>query len=211
METKYIAYYRVSTVKQGQSGFGLEAQKQAVQSYLSTIKGLLVAEHAEIETGKRSDRAELQRALEDCRRHKAKLVIAKLDRLSRNVAFISSLMDSKVEFVACDTPYATRFTLHILAAVAEHEREMIATRTKAALQVAKARGVILGNPEQALANKEQALERARKLAPMLKKYVGKSANWIAGELMVRGVQAPNGAKWSAQTVLRVKRRIVDMD
>jgi hypothetical protein len=119
-------YYRVSTDRQGRSGLGLEAQREAVRHHLAGVGGTLISEHTEIETGKRNDRIELQNALACCRRHKAKLVIAKLDRFSRNVAFIAAMMDSRVEFVACDNPHATRLTLHILAAVAEHEREMIA-------------------------------------------------------------------------------------
>src|SRR5262249_19254047 len=140
--TAFIAYYRVSTDRQGRSGLGLEAQQAAVRAYLG--QAAPIAEFTEVETGKRNDRPELKEALALCRKRKAKLVIAKLDRLSRNLAFIAALMDSGVEFVAVDNPHATRLTLHILAAVAEHERLMIAERTKAALQAAKARGVRLG-------------------------------------------------------------------
>ena len=122
----YVAYYRVSTDRQGRSGLGLEAQREAVRHYLAGVGGTLAAEHTEVETGRRNDRPELQKALAACRRCKTKIVIAKLDRLSRNVAFIAAMMDSGVEFVACDNPHATRLTLHILAAVAEHERELIA-------------------------------------------------------------------------------------
>jgi DNA invertase Pin-like site-specific DNA recombinase len=143
---RFIAYYRVSTVQQGRSGLGLEAQRSAVQQHLGSVGGVPAAEYTEVETGKRHDRPQLQMALADCRRRRAKLIIAKLDRLSRNLAFIAALMDGETEFVACDNPYATRLTLHILAAVAEHEREMIAARTRAALQAAKARGVRLGIP-----------------------------------------------------------------
>ena len=137
MSSLFVAYYRVSTDRQGRSGLGLEAQRAAIRGYLG--QATPSAEFTEIETGKRNDRPELERALALCRKRKAKLVIAKLDRLSRNLAFIAALMDSGVEFVAVDNPHATRLTLHILAAVAEHAREMIAERTKAALQAAKAR------------------------------------------------------------------------
>src|SRR6516164_108584 len=113
----FIAYYRVSTERQGRSGLGLEAQRSAVQRYLRSFGGGLIGEYTEIETGKRNDRPELRAALAACRRRRARLVIAKLDRLSRNVAFIAALMDSRAEFVACDNPHATRLTLHILAAV----------------------------------------------------------------------------------------------
>src|ERR1700756_1718867 len=111
---QFVAYYRVSTDRQGRSGLGLEAQQKAVRDYLSG--GQIIAEFVEIETGKRNDRPELGRALAACRRHKAKLVIAKLDRLSRNLAFIATLMDAGAEFIAVDNPHANRLTLHILAA-----------------------------------------------------------------------------------------------
>ena len=138
---KFVAYYRVSTDKQGQSGLGLDAQRAAVMTYLNGGPWKLVAEHTEVETGKRADRPELQKALAACRKHKGKLIIAKLDRLSRNLAFIATLMDSNVEFIAADNPHANRLTVHILAAVAEHERAAISERTKAALAAAKRRGV----------------------------------------------------------------------
>src|SRR3954451_10900345 len=143
---KFVAYYRVSTARQGASGLGLEAQREAVACYLNGGSWTLAAEFVEIESGKRNDRPELTEALATCRRIGATLIIAKLDRLARNVAFVSNLMESGVEFVAVDFPTANRLTIHILAAVAEHEREMISTRTKAALAAAKARGTRLGNP-----------------------------------------------------------------
>src|ERR1700722_18712806 len=136
MSGPFVAYYRVSTDRQGRSGLGLEAQQAAGPWYLGAA--VPIAEFTEVETGKRNDRPQLDQALALCRKRKARLVIAKLDRLSRNLAFIAALMDASVEFVAVDNPHATRLTLHILAAVAEHEREMIAQRTKAALQAAKA-------------------------------------------------------------------------
>jgi len=108
--TVFIAYYRVSTDKQGKSGLGLEAQRAAVAHYLGSVGGSLHAEFTEVETGKRNDRPELQKALAACRKQKARLVIAKLDRLSRNVAFIAAMMDAGVEFVACDNPHATRLS-----------------------------------------------------------------------------------------------------
>ena len=206
MARQFVAYYRVSTDRQGRSGLGLEAQQAAVRGYLGAEAP--IAEFTEIETGKRNDRPELVRALALCRKRKAKLVIAKLDRLSRNLAFIATMMDSGVEFVAVDNPHATRLTLHILAAVAEHEREMIANRTKAALQAAKARGIRLGrNGADRLAPtyRAEAMERARQLAPLLAelKQAGMSARRMAAELTVRGVPTPNGAKWHGQTVRRM--------
>ena len=127
---KWVSYLRVSTDRQGRSGLGLEAQRQAVTDYLNGGNWALVSEFVEVESGKRSDRPQLAAALAACRKHKAKLVIAKLDRLSRNVAFIASLMDGNVDFVCCDFPTANRLTLHILAAVAEHEREAIQRQDK---------------------------------------------------------------------------------
>jgi DNA invertase Pin-like site-specific DNA recombinase len=129
---RFVAYYRVSTDRQGKSGLGLEAQREAVQSYLDGGSWTLAAEVTEVESGKRNDRPELDRALGLCRLYGATLVVAKLDRLARNVAFISKLMESGVDFVAVDFPQANRLTVHILAAVAEHEAAMISARTKAA-------------------------------------------------------------------------------
>src|SRR5262245_12406288 len=140
MRGRFIAYYRVSTDKQGKYGLGLDAQRKAVLDFLDGGKWELVGEFTEIESGKRNDRPELEKALAACKKHRAKLVIAKLDRLSRNVAFIAMLMDRKVDFVCCDNPTAAKFTIHILAAVAEHERDAISARTKAALAAAKANG-----------------------------------------------------------------------
>src|SRR6202045_4658165 len=143
---KFVAYFRVSTERQGKSGLGLEAQRESVMNYLDGGRWTLVAEFTEIESGKRNDRPELERTLAACKKQKAKLVIAKLDRLSRNLAFIATLTDSGVEFVAVDNPHANKLTIHILAAVAQHEREIISARTSAALKAAKARGKLLGNP-----------------------------------------------------------------
>src|SRR3954451_24854366 len=143
---RFVAYYRVSTDRQGRSGLGLDAQRAAVTEYLNGGNWQLVAEFTEVESGRKNDRPKLAKALAACRRIGATLIIAKLDRLARNVAFVSNLMEAGVEFVAVDFPTANRLTIHILAAVAEHEREMISTRTKAALAAAKARGTRLGNP-----------------------------------------------------------------
>jgi len=143
-EGKFIAYYRVSTKRQGRSGLGLEAQEAAVRDFLNGGNWRLVKEFTEIESGKRTDRPQLEKAFQACRVYGAKLIIAKLDRLARNVAFISNLMESGVEFEAVDFPQANRLTIHIMAAMAEHEAKMISERTKAALAAAKRRGVKLG-------------------------------------------------------------------
>lgn len=128
--TPFVAYYRVSTAKQGMSGLGLEAQHTAVRSYLATIGGELVGEFTEVESGRRKTRPQLTAALVACRKLRARLVIAKLDRLARNVAFVANLMDSRVEFVAVDNPNATRLVLHVLAAFAEEEGVRVAEEPK---------------------------------------------------------------------------------
>ena len=152
-----VAYYRVSTERQGQSGLGLDAQRSAVEAYVGDRN--LLDEFMEVENGRKDNRPQLAAALTLCRQKKAVLVIAKLDRLAPSVAFISNLMESGVEFVAVDMPQANRLTLHILAAVAEHEREMISQRARVALQAAKARGVRLGNPQPNLANASKAASK----------------------------------------------------
>lgn len=146
---KFVAYYRVSSKTQGQSGLGLEAQQEAVRRHLNGGDWELVAEFTEVESGTRkgNNRPELAKALARCKKEKATLVIAKLDRLARNVYFVSGLMESGVEFKAVDIPHANKLTIHILAAVAEAEAEAISRRTKEALAAAKARGVKLGKPE----------------------------------------------------------------
>lgn len=147
---QYVAYYRVSTQRQGRSGLGLDAQKQAVRDYLHGGTWVLIGEYKEVETGKGSNalerRPQLREALAFCKKHRATLLVAKLDRLARNVAFVSALMESNVEFTACDFPQANRLTVHILAAVAEHERDMISQRTREALAAARWRAGA-GGPE----------------------------------------------------------------
>lgn len=203
---RFIAYYRVSTDRQGKSGLGLDAQKKAVDDYLNGGPWQLVGEFTEIESGKRSDRPELEKALDVCRRQKAKLVIAKLDRLSRNLAFIATLMESSVEFVAVDNPHASKLTVHILAAVAQHEREMISERTKAALQAAKARGKRLGNPKLSkaaargtAAGKAAANQFAANVLPVIRDIEASgviSHNAIAAKLNERRVKTARGGRWS---------------
>jgi DNA invertase Pin-like site-specific DNA recombinase len=217
---KFIAYYRVSTQKQGTSGLGLEAQRNAVVDYLNGGRWELIAEFTEVESGKDADRPELAKALGLCRIHNATLIIAKLDRLARNVAFISNLMEAGVEFTAVDFPQANRLTVHILAAVAEHEAAMISARTKAALAAAKARGVVLGgdragiiasqNPKgvkaSAAVRQAKARKRAVDLLPVIQSIRSEGANslhQIAHTLNSRAIPAPRGGEWSAVQVRRV--------
>jgi DNA invertase Pin-like site-specific DNA recombinase len=213
---RFIAYYRVSTDKQGESGLGLDAQRQAVMNYLNGGPWKLVAEHTEVESGKGNARPELEKALAACRRHKAKLCIAKLDRLSRNLAFIATLMDSGVEFVAVDNPHANKLTIHILAAVAEHEREAISERTKAALQAAKRRGVKLGGTRLAAARRASIKARseianafAANVRPIIKEIQASgvtSMRGIARALTARGVKTARGGNWSDVQVAAILRR-----
>jgi DNA invertase Pin-like site-specific DNA recombinase len=203
---KFVAYFRVSTDRQGKSGLGLDAQREAVMSYLNGGPWTLVAEFTEIESGKRADRPELEKALAACKKQKAKLVIAKLDRLSRNLAFIATLMESGVEFVAVDNPHMNKLTIHILAAVAEHEREMTSDRTKAALAAAKKRGQVLGNPnlaEAARRGRAIAKANARRFAANVRPIIDEimragatSHNAIAAKLNERNVRTARGGTWT---------------
>ena len=204
---KFVAYFRVSTDRQGKSGLGLDAQREAVMSYLNGGRWTLVGEFTEVESGKRDDnRPQLVAAIAACKRQKAKLVIAKLDRLSRNLAFIATLMESGVEFVAADNPHANKLTIHILAAVAQHEREMISERTKAALQAAKARGKVLGNPNLAEAaklgraalnaNTRRFAANVRPIIDEIMRAGATSANAIAAKLNERNVRTARGGTWT---------------
>jgi DNA invertase Pin-like site-specific DNA recombinase len=216
-EGRFVAYYRVSTAEQGRSGLGLEAQRAAVEAYLNGGSWELAAEFTEVESGKRADRPELAKALDRCRLIGATLVIAKLDRLTRNVAFMANLMESGAEFVAVDNPHATKFTIHILAAVAEHEREQISSRTKAALAAAKARGKRLGgyrgNPPPdaslgAAARRDAADAFAARVRPTIValRARGLSLRRIAAELTAAGVRTADGGVWAATTVGRALAR-----
>ena len=220
---RFIAYFRVSTARQGRSGLGLEAQRVAVQEHLNGGHWRLIEEFTEIESGKRSDRPELARALAACRLHNATLVIAKLDRLARNLAFIANLMEAGVDFVAADMPQANRLTVHVLAAIAEHEAAAISARTKAALARAKARGTRLGGDRgnlprvakagakaSAASRRGAAAIRARDLAVVvadLRHRGHTSLREIAEGLNAREVGAPRGGLWQAAQVARVLRLI----
>ena len=213
---RYIAYFRVSTPRQGRSGLGLEAQQQAVNVFLHGHGELIIESFTEIESGRKNDRPQLAAALDACRRHKAALLIAKLDRLARNVHFISGLMESGVEFVAVDMPEANRLTIHILAAVAEHEREITSQRTKTALQAAKARGTKLGSPDptKGAAIRSQVLQAkaSRFAANTLPVIRGLQATGItsykalARALNARGIPTANRRKWYGTTVKNLLRQ-----
>lgn len=212
----YIAYLRVSTDKQGEQGHGIYAQRQAIRNYLMANGGDLLEEYVEVESGKKNDRPELLRAIQRCKTSRATLIIAKLDRLSRNMAFVANLMDSGIEFIACDNPYANKLTIHIMAAIAEHEREMISRRTKEALAAAKLKGVKLGGyrgtyltdeiRQSALsARREKSMEYSAIVAPFIQKQLknGYSLNAIAGILNQQKVVTVRGGKWTAKSVSRV--------
>ena len=204
----FVAYLRVSTTRQGESGLGLEAQKASVEAFARHQGAAIVATFVEVESGKRSDRPELAKALQATRKGKATLLIAKLDRLARNMAFIAAMMDSGVDFVACDQPFASRLTLHILAAVAEDEARRISERTKAALAAARARGRKLGSP---VASQTVAAARAARSAYAAKANATthcvvreirasgvESLAGIARALQARGVRTPGGGtEWQA--------------
>jgi len=211
---KYISYIRVSTNRQGKSGLGLEAQNSVVDGFLSQSGGQLINEYVEVESGKRNSRAQLQNALEECKREGATLVIAKLDRLARNVHFISGLIESGVPFRAVDMPEANRFVLHIMAAVAEHEGRAISERTKAALAAAKARGVKLGQSCQALADQKIADANAysESMGPVIKRYKmnGLSIRKIADRLNFDKVPSYTGGKWHSSTIQRVWKRYLSI-
>lgn len=214
--SKFIAYYRVSTEKQGKSGLGLEAQRLAVLEYLNVGQWELLAEYIEIESGKRNDRPQLSLALKAAKKAGAVLIIAKLDRLARNVAFIANLMEAGVDFVACDMPTASRMVLHVMAAFAEEEARRISERTRAALQVAKARGKTLGGRRTASQYEASATTRiaaagrhAENVRPVISSIQQSgitSYAAIAEALNNRGIRTGRGGAWYAESVRRVMLR-----
>jgi len=212
---KFVGYYRVSTDKQGKSGLGLEAQKAAVEERLNGGRWQMAGEFIEIESGKRTKRPQLDAALAACKEHRAKLVVAKLDRLSRNVAFLLKLIDSGVEVLFADLPDLNgamgRFVLIIMASVAELEAGLISERTKAALKAAKSRGVKLGTEGAKRANQyhAEAVDRAKELEPVIREMQDKgySMRRMAKELNKRKVKTPRGGMWHPQTVKMVIQRL----
>lgn len=215
--TKFVTYYRVSTTKQGESGLGLEAQQIAVKKHLQSVDGTELASFTEIETGKDNKRPKLQEALLRCRQTRATLLVAKFDRLSRNAAFLLTLRDSGLEFVAADMPTANNLTIGVLAVVAEHEREMISKRTKEALAAAKFLGVKLGNPKikpgdgyAAGIAREQAArvyaERAEELRPIVEAANTTNASKLCEYFAMLGIPSPRGKdKWNSAAARRLMK------
>jgi len=215
---EYVVYYRVSTKEQGNSGLGLEAQKAEVNRFVKEDDSI-INEFTDIDSGKNNDRVELNNAIEYAKKNNAKLLIAKLDRLSRNVSFIFQLRDSKVDFVCCDLPDANTLTIGIFATMAQHEREIISKRTKAALAALKAKGVVLGTPENLTdagrkkAHKAVKLKAAnnpnnKRAALLISEYKkqGMSLKSIAEKLNAGGFKTSQGKQFQKTTVSRIYKR-----
>jgi DNA invertase Pin-like site-specific DNA recombinase len=211
----FVSYLRVSTDRQGKSGLGLEAQRASVADYLNGGKWKLVSEFVEVESGKNDERPKLREALHLAKMTGATLVVAKLDRLSRNVAFLASLQESKVRFVCADMPEANEFTINILAAVAQHERKTISQRTRDAMRAAKAKGRVFGNPNGARALrgldnssalaviKAKADRHAQDVLPIIREIQAAGITTglgIARELNARGILTARRGQWHAATV-----------
>jgi DNA invertase Pin-like site-specific DNA recombinase len=212
MSSPVIAYYRVSTQKQGRSGLGLEAQREAVVRFAASEALRVAGEFIEVETGKGADaldkRPQLAAALREAKRLKAPIVVSKLDRLSRDVHFISGLMTKRVPFIVSALGRnVDPFMLHVYAALAEKERALIGERTRDALAKAKAKGRRLGNPNVGRMNAEQAAGRDAELRPVLETMWELPYREIAAELTGRGIPAPRGGEWNAMTVMRAMKRL----
>jgi DNA invertase Pin-like site-specific DNA recombinase len=213
MPKTVVSYIRVSTVRQGRSGLGLEAQRQAIARFCEAQGYALGAEHVEVESGKGADalerRPQLAAAIKAARKLKGPVIVAKLDRLSRDVNFISGLMTHKVPFITVELGADTDpFLLHLFAALAERERRVIGERTRLALQAAKARGVKLGGRnQQSVANQTEALRRAEELRPIMTELAELSARATAAELNRRSIPTPSGGSWAATQVIRVRERL----
>ncbi len=220
MSSRFISYLRVSTDKQGRSGLGIEAQRASIRGYIG--EGELLCEYVEVESGKRKDRPKLTEALKHCKLTGARLVIAKLDRLSRNAHFLLTLQEEGVRFVAADMPEANNLTVGIMALVAQQEREAISKRTKEALQQAKARGVKLGNPNgashlrgrgnrEAVASvRNKADEFAESLRDTLNGLIQSgtsSARGIAQSLNQQGILTARDGQWHQSTVSNLLKRL----
>jgi DNA invertase Pin-like site-specific DNA recombinase len=216
---QFITYYRVSTQRQGASGLGLEAQRQTVEQYLAKSAGTALASFTEVETGKGSNalekRPQLRLALETCKKTGATLLIAKLDRLARNVHFVSGLLETGVDFVAADMPNANKVMIQMYSVMAEWERDQISERTKAALAAAKARGVVLGatGASNLKSCNDQRQHKAREFRDRLRPVLdgmaaqGLSRRAIVGRLNELAIKAPMGGIWSLSQVQRTFRKI----
>jgi DNA invertase Pin-like site-specific DNA recombinase len=218
---RYVTYIRVSTQRQGASGLGLDAQMKAVTDYLAGHKGQVIAEYREIETGSNNDRPQLRAALKRCRQSRSTLLIAKLDRLGRNTAFLIGLRDAGVKFVCADMPDANDMTIGILAIFAQHEREAISARTTAALAAAKARGVRLGNPRlpagtaaTAAVARQGLSEKANVFASDLRDVIDAARaeglatlQQFAGHLNSLSCPTPRGCAWTPTAVRRLLLRL----
>jgi DNA invertase Pin-like site-specific DNA recombinase len=217
MNGKFVAYYRVSTKEQGESGLGLEAQRQAVMTYLNGGRWKLIEEFEEVETGKGSNALEkrpvLRQAMEKAKKAKATLLIAKLDRLARNVHFVSGLIESGTPFIAVDMPQANKTMLHMYSVMAEWERDRISLRIREALAAKKARGERVGNVKNLkplnVERKAEAREFAQSLARTLKAYRkdGMTQREMVDELNARGVKTARGGAWSLMQLQRVLSRL----
>lgn len=220
MKQRYVAYYRVSTQKQGQSGLGLEAQRHSVNEFISQYGGEVIDHYVEVESGKKADRPEFTKAADYAELANATVLVAKLDRLSRDLHFITSLQKRGIRFKLCDLPEIDQLTIHILAAMAEHEARMISVRTKQALQMAKERGVTLGNPQLAAqrncnvssANAHRVQKQQDWQAKILKviHHLETSegvttCQAIADALNGRGLRTARGALFSVPIVSRLRR------
>jgi DNA invertase Pin-like site-specific DNA recombinase len=224
MAEKYVCYYRVSTADQGKSGLGLDAQKKTVEDFLNGNGHEIVGEYTEIESGGKNDRPELQNAITACELKGARLIVAKLDRLSRDLHFITQLQQSGTRFVIAEMPDATELTIHIYASIAQHERKVIGQRTKAALAQLKDKGVKLGNPclekgEQIPGSGDTTNARAArikttgeyalKMAPFIEEMKAQghtSLRQIAAALNAEGYKTVTGKEWQAMAVSQVIKR-----
>lgn len=222
MEGKFITYYRVSTADQGRSGLGLAAQQKTVIDYLNGGNHQIVGEYQEIESGGNNNRPELDKAIRDCELKGARLIVAKLDRLSRDLHFITTLQESRVKFVIAEMPDATELTIHIYAAMAQHERKVIGERTKAALERKKAEGAKLGNPciyrgervpgsgntdKARQVKAKKADDFAKKIYEVIHELDTSSLRETAKALNNAGYETARGGKWQAISVKRVIERV----
>lgn len=218
-DNQFVTYLRVSTARQGVSGLGLEAQRRSVMDYLAGRTQTVLAECVEVETGKGANalekRPELRKALELCRKSGATLLIAKLDRLARNVHFVSGLIETGVDFIAADMPNANKVMIQMHAVMSEWERDQISDRTKAALAAAKARGIVLGATGPAnlkrhtLQRQEAASTFQKRLTPVLNGFIsqGLTRRAMVTELNALNIKAPRGGAWSLVQIQRVVKRL----